>query len=120
MCGIDPQLTQEIKLLHERVCRGLADPKRIMILYALVKRPCYVSELAGDLNMPQPTVSRHLKVLRDCGLVKTEREGNAVYYSINDDRIIQALDLMRGLLRDRIMRQARMMTDIDPESNTGA
>lgn len=120
MSGIDSQLTQEINLLHERVCRGLADPKRIMILYALVKQPAYVSELAGDLNMPQPTVSRHLKVLRDCALVKTERDGNAVYYSINDDRIIQALDLMRGLLRDRVLQQARLMTDPDTESTSGA
>jgi DNA-binding transcriptional ArsR family regulator len=107
---MDSQLVQEINLLHDRVCRGLSDPKRIMILYALNERPCYVSELAEQLDMPQPTVSRHLKVLRDCSLVKTNREGTAVYYAINDDRIIQALDLMRDLLRDRVMHNARLVS----------
>ena len=107
---MDNQLIQEIDLLHDRVCRGLSDPKRIMILYALNQSPRYVSELAAELEMPQPTISRHLKILRDCSLVKTHREGAAVYYAINDQRIIQALDLMRAMLRDRIMQQARVMT----------
>ena len=87
----------------------MADPKRIIILYALHEKPRYVSELADELEMPQPTVSRHLKILRDCSLVKTNREGAAVYYAINDERIIQALDLMRGMLRDRVMQQARLV-----------
>jgi DNA-binding transcriptional ArsR family regulator len=113
---MDEQLTLEIGLLHDSVCKGLSDPKRIMILYALNERPCYVSELAMDLKMPQPTVSRHLKVLRDCGLVTPTREASTVYYAITDERIIQALDLMRELLRDRVMKHARLVT-ADPSTN---
>lgn len=80
-----------------------------MLLYTLVEAPRYVSELANILNLPQPTVSRHLKILRDCGLVKTNREGAAVYYALTDERVIQALDLMRGMLRDRIRDQAQVV-----------
>lgn len=105
---MDQQLVQELELLYERVCQALGDTKRLMILYALAKQPRYVSELAEELDIPQPTVSRHLKVLRERDLVSTTREGAAVYYSLNDERIIQALDLMRAILRDRLVEQARL------------
>lgn len=106
---MDDRLVDEVQLLHDRVCKGLGDPKRVLILYALNEKPCYVSELSDQLDMPQPTVSRHLKILRDCCLVTTRRDGNAVYYAINDGRVIEALDLLRGILRDRIMEQAHII-----------
>lgn len=117
---MDSELIREIELLNQRVCKGLGDPKRVMILYALAQRPRYVSELAAELDTPQPTISRHLKVLRDCGLVTTQREANAVYYAVADSRIIQALDLMRGMLRDRVMATARLFDhDANPQSVEG-
>jgi ArsR family transcriptional regulator len=106
MAIMDKQITQEIEMLHAQVCLALGDPKRILILYALSQQQRYVSELAEELNCPQPTISRHLKVLRERGLVNTVRDGTTVYYSLADERIIQALDLMRGMLRDRMLHQA--------------
>jgi DNA-binding transcriptional ArsR family regulator len=106
---MDAQLVNEIELLYEQVCHALSDPKRLIILYALSKQPRYVSELATELDIPQPTVSRHLKILRERSLVATTREGNAVYYSLTDDRLIDALDLLRGVLRDRVLRQAQLV-----------
>ena len=107
---MEEKLVQELELLHNRVCHALGDTKRLMILYALARHPRYVSELAEELNIPQPTVSRHLKILRDRCLVNATREGAAVYYALTDERIIQALDLLRGILRDRITEQAQLAT----------
>ena len=95
----------ELDLLHSRICQAVGDPKRILILYALHEQPRHVTELAAALDMPQPTVSRHLGVLRQRALVKTEREGAAVTYRLTDDRIITVLDIMRGLLRDTLADQ---------------
>ncbi len=106
---MDPQLVQEVELLYSQVCHAVGDPKRLMILYALAGgQPCYVSELAEELGMPQPTVSRHLKILRDRCLVTATRDGATVYYTLKDERIIQALDLLRAMLRDRLAEQARL------------
>lgn len=105
---MDLQLVQEIELLYSRICHALGDPKRLRILYALSRHPCYVSELALELEMPQPTVSRHLKVLRERNLVKTTRKGAAVHYELTDMRVIDALDLLRDVLRDRSVEQARL------------
>ena len=105
---MDAQLAQEIDLLYNRICHALGDPKRLLILYALARQPRYVSELAEELNIPQPTVSRHLKVLRERCLVAASREGAAVYYALVDERVIQALDLLRAVVRDRLLEQARL------------
>jgi DNA-binding transcriptional ArsR family regulator len=61
-----------------------------------------VSEICDTIDAPQPTVSRHLKVLRDRGLVSAERQGQSVVYAIEDQRIIQALDTLRAVLGDHL------------------
>ena len=90
----------ELNLLHANICQALGDPKRILILYSLYEEPRHVTALADDLGMPQPTVSRHLRVLRERGLVKTKRNGTAVIYTVTDDRMIAVIDTMRQILRD--------------------
>jgi ArsR family transcriptional regulator len=102
-------LRQEITLLHAQVCQGLADPKRILILYALADGPRRVTDLADALGMPQPTVSHHLKILRERGLVVAEQEGTAVYYTLVDERVIQALDLLREVLRTQLALRADLV-----------
>jgi ArsR family transcriptional regulator len=99
-------LHQEIILLHAQVCQGLADPKRILLLYALADGPRRVTDLAEALGLPQPTVSHHLKILRERGLVTAEQEGTAVHYALADERVIQALDLLREVLRDQLALRA--------------
>lgn len=91
--------------MHASVCRALADPKRIQILYALHRRPRHVSALAYDLNLPQPTVSRHLRILKQLSLVVGQRNGPAVVYDINDERIIDVLDLVHDVMVDRSLNR---------------
>lgn len=99
-------LEQEINLLHERICSALGDRTRILILYLLSNKNLFVNELAEALNLPQSTVSRHLKILRDRNLVLNNRQGNAVQYVLADPRIIQSLDLLRELLAEQIQTEA--------------
>ena len=100
----------ELNLLHANICQALGDPKRIQILYALHEQPRHVTALAEVLETPQPTISRHLRVLRQRALVLTERDGPAVYYRLADDRIIDVLNTMRDLLRDTMARQTDLLT----------
>ncbi len=101
-------LETEVVQLHAQICAGLADPSRILILYELSQSPRNVTELATNLNMPQPLVSRHLKVLRERGMVVTERRGTMVEYSLADKRLIEALDLLRAVLRDSLAKGAEL------------
>ncbi len=103
---MDQKLTEEVNLLHAQICQGLADPTRILILYLLADNQRYVTELAEMLKVSQPTVSRHLKVLRERGLVTTTREGNTIHYALRDRRVIQALDLLRAVMADVLADRA--------------
>ena len=102
---MNKELREEINRLHADVCSALADPSRILILYTLVEHPMNVSELSKAVVLPQPTVSRHLKVLRDQGMVTPERDGQSIFYSLTDRRIIKALDLLRAILADSLENQ---------------
>lgn len=97
----------EITHRHAALCGSLADYHRILMLYALSEHPYNVSELAGKLGLSQPTVSRHLKILRDCGAVSGHRRGKSMYYLPADPRILQALDLLRAVLTDQMIHQGK-------------
>jgi ArsR family transcriptional regulator len=105
-------LKQEIIQLEADFCAALSDPTRIFILYALNEGPLNVTELTNELNLPQPTISRHLKVLRERGLVYTERHGTVITYHLSDQRVIQAMDLLRSAMRDRLTQRANLMTEL--------
>ncbi len=104
-------LAQELTQLHANLCSALADPTRLILLYALAGQPRNVTELTQELNLPQPTVSRHLKVLRDGGLVSAARQGTNVQYALVDQRVIDALDMLRAILRDRIEHHASLIVN---------
>ena len=105
---MDKQLLKEINHLHAQICGGLADPKRIAILYAIAEKPLSVTELTDALEMPQATVSRDLKILRERGMVIAKRQGPNIYYSLGDKRIIRALDLLREVLADDLSKRSAM------------
>ena len=105
-------LEAEVTKLHAEICGGLADPNRILILYALSQRSRNVTELCNELNMTQPSVSRHLKVLRERGMVTTERHGTVIIYSLGDVRLVEALDLLRAAMRDILARRATLVEAI--------
>ncbi|HXF86086.1 MAG TPA: metalloregulator ArsR/SmtB family transcription factor [Anaerolineales bacterium] len=109
---INQALKQEIIQLEADFCFALSDPTRIFILYALNERPMNVTELTHELGVPQPTTSRHLKVLRERGLVTTERQGTVIIYRLADHRIIQAMDLLRSAMRDRLNERASLVNEL--------
>lgn len=99
---VDKKLEREINMLHTRICHALADPTRILILYHLADKPLCVNELVEALQLPQSSISRHLGILRERGLVSTERDGALVYNELADKRIIEALDIMRTILATQL------------------
>jgi len=106
---ITTSLTQEVTALHAGICSALADTNRILILYALHEQSTSVSDLAREIGVSQPTASRHLNLLRERGLVTAQRDGQSVFYTLADERVIQALDLLRAVLANKIKSQAALV-----------
>lgn len=108
--GVD--LREEVTRLHAGVCKALADPNRILILYTLAEGPHNVTEITESLDLPQPTVSRHLKTLRQQLMVRTERQGQSIVYSLADERVVQALDLLRSFMADSLEDQMALTRNV--------
>src|SRR5512140_1825783 len=104
-------LKHDVIQMQANLCSSFADPTRILILYVLNDGARNVTDLAKELGLAQPTVSRHLKVLRAHGLVKANRQGTSVNYQIADRRLIEALDILRCALRDTINDRANLIAD---------
>src|SRR5215470_2569783 len=66
---------------------ALADPTRARILYALIQRPMCVRDLAILVGVSASGVSHQLRFLRDRRLVKPRREGNIIYYIVDDHHV---------------------------------
>lgn len=104
-------LSAEVTQLHADLCSALSDSSRILILYALAEQSRAVNELAAEVGIPQSAASRHLKILRERGLVQARRQGMCVAYRLNDHRLIEALNLLRDVLRDSVTRRASLLED---------
>jgi DNA-binding transcriptional ArsR family regulator len=112
---VSQALAQEVSQLEADFCFALSDPTRLLMLYTLGDAPHNVTDLAGELGLAQPTASRHLKILRDRGLVFTVRQGTTVTYHIADLRLIEALDLLRTVMRERLAHRAGLMVETEAQ-----
>ncbi|HUK53980.1 MAG TPA: metalloregulator ArsR/SmtB family transcription factor [Candidatus Binatia bacterium] len=83
---------QRIELAAEWF-RLLADPNRLRILHFLEPGRRTVGEIVAALRTSQPNVSKHLQALRQAGLVRRQRSGNFIYYSIGDPVVFRLCEL---------------------------
>jgi DNA-binding transcriptional ArsR family regulator len=95
--------------LKAKIFNALSDPARLEIIEFLREGEKCVCEIIPHVNLIQPLVSRHLKILKDCGLVKDRKEGNRRLYSVTDPRIFEVVDAVTrelvDVLSNRIMEQ---------------
>ncbi|MCA1581728.1 MAG: metalloregulator ArsR/SmtB family transcription factor [Acidobacteria bacterium] len=83
----------------------LGDPLRLQILQVLDERECTVGELARLLETSQPTVSKHVRILDEAGLLARRHVGTAVYCSIADATVHELCEVVCGSLRKRLALQ---------------
>lgn len=82
-----------------RVMKALSDPSRVKIIKMLEQRSLCVCEIQAALGLAQPTVSKHLKILEEAGLVSFNKEGLWVNYRLTDGRDSAYAATMLGNLR---------------------
>jgi ArsR family transcriptional regulator len=109
MSAVQNELTDQVRLemeeLVSNMCMALNDPKRLMVIWALSNGAMSVGEISTALGLPQANVSQHLAILRTRGLVDTERKGNSIFYTLRYPRLVEAVDMLRGVLREEIARR---------------
>jgi len=75
-----------------KIFKALSDPVRLDILDFLRNGEKCVCEIVPHVKLIQPVVSRHLKILKDCGIVINRKDGNRRLYSITDLQIFRIID----------------------------
>ena len=87
---------------HADLCRIFSNANRLKLLDLLKDGEEYtVSDLESASNISQSTISQHLRLMRDQGIVERRKEGVRSYYSITDVRYVEGMELMREVLLDR-------------------
>lgn len=80
-------------------CKALGEPTRIKLIKILSQKKMCVCELSAVLNMLQPRVSQHIRVLKEAGLLEEERQGYWMYYWLPRERLLENLKTLETFLR---------------------
>jgi ArsR family transcriptional regulator len=97
--------------LHAEICKTISNPNRQAILDTLRDREMSVTDLVNKTGISQANLSQHLAILRTKGVVHTRREGNNIYYSISNLKIIKAYDLISEVLQESFLNKHKTVSD---------
>lgn len=87
------EYTQEQKDLSIKF-KALAHPARVKLIQDLIDKECCVGEIQECLDISQPNVSQHLRILKEAGVVTGRRDKNRICYSIEDEKIKKAFEIL--------------------------
>ena len=100
---------KDVYRIHAEICQALTHPVRLEIIDHLRMGEKTVSELVEEMAMPQSSISRHLRLMRTKGVVRTRREGLNVYYELSNEKIVQAYDLIHQFVIDHYSEQSDLL-----------
>jgi ArsR family transcriptional regulator len=104
---------EELYRLQAEFCKAMAHPTRIHMLRTLKHGEKSVNDLAKIVGVTQANASQHLAILRQFGLLQTRRDGSTIYYSVTDHRILEACELVRNCIGERL-RNSQIVLSVPP------
>lgn len=101
----------ELYELQADAIKALANPKRLLIVDLLSDgSERTVTQLQDETGLSQSNVSQNLAILRTAGLVHARRDGNNVFYSVSDERVLKAVTLLRAVMEAQF-QDKRLLTE---------
>lgn len=101
--------------LQAELCYVLADPTRLELLAWLSEGPRPVKDLIEATGQRQAKISQHLAVMRQRGILRAERNGTEMHYSVADPRILEACHITRAVLLQQLAAQGELAARVAPE-----
>ena len=105
----------ELQAFKAQFFRALAHPVRIRILEVLIHGGRSVRELQDALALEQPIVSQQLAVLRNQGIVRAQKNGVSVRYSLRDPLVGQLLEVARRIFSNRLVSTRGLLRELQRE-----
>jgi DNA-binding transcriptional ArsR family regulator len=91
-------LNDDTMILRRDIFQAIADPTRRSILILLAAHPVTAGAIADNFDAARSTVSKHIQILTECGLVEANQQGREIYYQIKIERMAE-VDLWMDELR---------------------
>ena len=101
-----------VKPQHEaraKIIKAMAHPSRLFIIEELSKHECCVNELTEMIGVDTSTVSKHLSVLKNAGLVTDEKRANSIFYSLRVPCIMEFMSCVENVLSANAKEHANIM-----------
>ena len=77
--------------------KAIAHPVRMEMIVRLKADGCNVTEIQKNLGLPQSTISQHLKILKNAGVLSSRREGTKVCYTVERKEVLEIIRMLRGM-----------------------
>lgn len=105
-------MTNQIYLIKAAFLKALAHPIRLQILEILCRGESSVGQFTQVLGVDQPTVSRHLGILKQGGLVIARQEGLSILYKIQNEDMAQFLQKLTELLKRKLQVDQELLKSV--------
>jgi DNA-binding transcriptional ArsR family regulator len=100
---------EKIFEIQAELCRAMGNPLRMEIVHLLRNGPLNVNDIASAVEQHQATVSRNLTVLRNAGIVVTQRDGTSILYQVANPKLVEVCNLMREVLIEQIDEHSKFL-----------
>ncbi len=102
-------MEDQIYSYHAEMCKVFSHPKRLELINILRDKEMSVGELSERLGLAMGNLSQHLAMMRGRHILTSRKEGNVVYYSITNPRLLEVFDLLREILFEQIRQDAALI-----------
>lgn len=106
-------MDDQLHLIKAAFLKVLAHPLRLRILELSCQGERSVGQLAEALAIDQPTVSRHLGILKQGGLVVARQEGTSIFYRIQNEEVVQILQQLTELLKRKFQIDQELLKGVE-------
>lgn len=109
-------MSSKVFELQAALCQAMSYPTRLELVHALRTGARRVDDLAQVTGANQSSVSRHLSILRSCGVVTARRVGHEVVYELANPKVAMICDLMREVLLEQLTHQSDIARGLDAQT----
>ena len=106
-------MKSEIKIKHgerARILKAMAHPTRLVVIEELSKGELCVSEITAMTDADVSTVSKHLTILKNAGLVYDEKRGNCVYYNLRVPCVLDFMSCIEAVIEETAGRSMKVLS----------
>ncbi|MEK6862038.1 MAG: metalloregulator ArsR/SmtB family transcription factor [Nanoarchaeota archaeon] len=100
---------KELYKIHAEMCKVFSNPTRLEILNLLRNKELSVTELIKKTKLSQANISQHLSIMKSKGILISNREGKNIYYKLTNPKIIEAFDIIKEVLIERLNKNRKIL-----------